>query len=132
LKDGSYHDKERSLVNSGKFSSQKGRNLFRKMAGFTFAIQHPALILGLAIVTAETVAEGPLSEIGPLRMVRRPRAVIGGNVTSRNDNRIAFDGSIVNNSGMTRRAALASPPDLKRLHMLVMTHDEAYLLDGRR
>ena len=111
---------------------EKVCDFVRKMTGVALAVQQLATIFGFPIMTPETVGQGPLSKIGPFRMVWIPRLVVGVNMASWNHRGIPLDWPVMHDTGMAGRAPFPLLSRSKRLHMLPMVHDEADVFHRRR
>jgi hypothetical protein len=83
-------------------------------------------------MATEAIVESPRPEVRPFRILRVPRLVVCGNMSTRQDDGISFDRLIVYDSRMTGRATLFLTAGAERLHMLAVTHDEAHVLDRNR
>lgn len=111
---------------------QRVTDLFGNVTGFALATDHPALMLGFPVMTAEAIAEGPRPQIRPLGMIRIPGLAVGRNMAARNHDRITFDRGLVHNGGMARRAALPLSSHPEGLHVRAMAHHQPDVLDRRR
>ena len=106
-------------------------DFLRQVAGLTFTIHDPALVLRSTVMAAEAVLESPSAEIGAFRIIGIPRFRVGRYVTSRHDDRIPLDRMIVHDARMAGRTTLPLTACVKCFHVLSVTHDQADILDGR-
>jgi hypothetical protein len=111
---------------------QKVFYFVREVAGLAFSVQNSTLVLGLPVMATEAIVESPRPEVRPFGILRMPRLVVCGNMSTRQDDGISFNRLIVYDSRMTGRATLFLAADAEGLHMLAMTHDEAHIFYRNR
>lgn len=83
-------------------------------------------------MAAKAIAQSPGTQIRSVRVVGIPRLGIGGHMSAGDDDRIAFDRLVMDDSRMTGCTAFALCSGPERLHVLAMTHYKTDILHRLR
>src|SRR5687768_309325 len=111
---------------------QKVFYFVREVAGLAFSVQNSTLVLGLPVMATEAIVESPRPKIRPFRILRMPRLVVCGNMSTRQDDGVSFDRLIVYDSRMTGRATLFLAAGAECFHMLTVTHHKTHIFHRDR